>query len=266
MRTVKILETKEENYTTKTITFNDKLCGKAEPGQFVMVWIPGVDEIPISLSGIKPDGVTSITVNSVGDASNALNKKIKGEIIGIRGPYGKGFVTTKGNLMLIGGGTGIGPLMPLAERLVKIANKLTIVSGVKSKENLLFIERINKICSEINSEIICTTEDGSYNLSGFVTDHVELKLKQEKFDMIYTCGPEPMMFKLFLLAEQFKIPLQASLERIMRCSIGLCGSCQIGKLRVCKEGPVLSSKQLRSIKDDFGKFRLDATGKKIQQP
>lgn len=266
MRTVKILETKEENYTTQTITFNDKLCGKAEPGQFVMVWIPGVDEIPISLSGIKPDGVTSITVNSVGDASNALNKKIKGEIIGIRGPYGKGFVTTKGNLMLIGGGTGIGPLMPLAERLVKIANKLTIVSGVKSKENLLFIERINKICSEINSEIICTTEDGSYNLSGFVTDHVELKLKQEKFDMIYTCGPEPMMFKLFLLAEQFKIPLQASLERIMRCSIGLCGSCQIGKLRVCKEGPVLSSKQLRSIKDDFGKFRLDATGKKIQQP
>ena len=266
MRTVKILKTKEENYTTKTITFNDKLCGKAEPGQFVMVWIPGVDEIPISLSGINPDGLTSITVNSVGAASNALNKKIKGEIIGIRGPFGKGFVTSKGNLMLIGGGTGIGPLMPLAEKLVKIANKLTVISGAKSKENLLFVERIYKICSKIDSEIICTTEDGSCNLSGFVTDHVELKLKQEKFDMIYTCGPEAMMFKLFLLAEQFKIPLQASLERIMRCSIGLCGSCQIGKLRVCKEGPVLTSEQLRSIKEDFGKFRLDATGKKIKQP
>jgi dihydroorotate dehydrogenase electron transfer subunit len=266
MRTVKIFETKEENFTTKTISFNDKLCEKAEPGQFVMVWIPGVDEIPISLSGINLDGLTSITVNGVGDASIALNKKNKGEIIGIRGPFGNGFVTSKGNLMIIGGGTGIGPLMPLAEKLAKIANKLTVISGAKSKENLLFIERINKICSEIDSEIICTTEDGSYKLSGFVTDYAEMKLKQENFDMIYTCGPEPMMYKLFLLAEQFKIPIQASLERIMRCSIGLCGSCQIGKLRVCKEGPVLTSKQLRSIKEDFGKFRLDATGKKIQQP
>jgi len=266
MRTVKIFETKEENFTTKTISFNDKLCEKAEPGQFVMVWIPGVDEIPISLSGINFDGLTSITVNGVGDASIALNKKNKGEIIGIRGPFGNGFVTSKGNLMIIGGGTGIGPLMPLAEKLAKIANKLTVISGAKSKENLLFIERINKICSEIDSEIICTTEDGSYKLSGFVTDYAEMKLKQENFDMIYTCGPEQMMYKLFLLAEQFKIPIQASLERIMRCSIGLCGSCQIGKLRVCKEGPVLTSKQLRSIKEDFGKFRLDATGKKIQQP
>jgi dihydroorotate dehydrogenase electron transfer subunit len=84
--------------------------------------------------------------------------------------------------------------------------------------------------------------------------------------MIYTCGPEPMMHKMFLLAEQHKVPLQASLERIMRCSIGLCGSCQIGKLRVCKDGPVLNSEQLRSIKEEFGKFRLDFTGKKIKQP
>lgn len=266
MRTVKIFETKKENYTTKTISFNDKLCEKAEPGQFVMVWIPRLDEIPISLSGINFDGLTSITVNGVGDASIALNKKNKGEIIGIRGPFGNGFVTSRGNLMVIGGGTGIGPLMPLTEKLTKIANKITVISGAKSKENLLFIERINKICSEIDSEIICTTEDGSYKLSGLVTDYAEMKLKQENFDMIYTCGPEPMMYKLFLLAEQFKIPMQASLERIMRCSIGLCGSCQIGKLRVCKEGPVLTSKQLRSIKEDFGKFRLDPTGKKIQQP
>lgn len=266
MRTVKILETKEENCTTQTISFVDQLCAKADPGQFVMVWIPGVDEIPISLSGISDDGLTSITVNGVGDASRTLNQKLKGDVIGIRGPFGKGFVVSKGNVMVVGGGTGIGPLMPLTEKLAKIADKVTVMSGVKSKENLLFLDRVNQICSQVESETVCTTEDGTYMLSGFVTDQAELKLKQEKFDMIYTCGPELMMYKMFLLAEKYNVPLQASLERIMRCSIGLCGSCQIGKLRVCKDGPVLTSEQLRSVKEEFGKFRLDATGNRIKQP
>lgn len=266
MRIVELLEIKTENCAVKTLTFNDKLCGKAEPGQFVMVWIPGIDEIPISLSGINDNGTTSITVHAVGVASEALNNKRKGEIVGIRGPFGKGFVVSKGNVMVVGGGTGIGPLMPLAEKLVKTADKVTVMSGVKSQENLLFIDRIEKICSETNSEAVCTTEDGSYKFAGFITDQAEKKLMNEQFDMIYTCGPELMIHKLFLLSERFNVPIQASLERIMRCSIGLCGSCQIGKLRVCKDGPVLTSDQLRSVKEEFGKFRLDATGKKIRQP
>jgi dihydroorotate dehydrogenase electron transfer subunit len=265
MRTVELLEVKIENCAVKTLAFNDKLCRKAEPGQFVMVWIPGVDEIPISLSGINSTGRTLITVHGVGDASNALNKKQKGEIIGVRGPFGKGFVLSKGNVMIVGGGTGIGPLMPLTEKLVKIANKVTVMSGVKSQENLLFLDRIDKICSCSNSETVYTTEDGSYELAGLITDQAKHKLMEEKFDMIYTCGPELMMYKLFILAELHNIPLQASLERIMRCSIGLCGSCQIGKLRVCKDGPVLNSEQLRSVKEEFGKLRLDETGKKIKQ-
>ena len=266
MRTVEVLEAKEENCSVKTLTFSDELCRNADPGQFVMVWIPGVDEIPISLSGINNDGNTSITVHDVGDASRALNKKQKGEKVGIRGPFGKGFVPSKGNVMVVGGGTGIGPLIPLSEKLVKIADKLTVMSGVKNQDNLLFVDRVDQICSEGNSETVYTTEDGSYEFSGFITDQAEQKLMNEKFDMVYTCGPELMMYKMFLLTEHYKVPLQASLERIMRCSIGLCGSCQIGKLRVCKDGPVLTSEQLRSVKEEFGKFRLDATGKKIKQP
>ncbi|MEJ2127135.1 MAG: hypothetical protein P8X84_06515, partial [Candidatus Bathyarchaeota archaeon] len=129
MRTVKLLDVKEENCTTKTLTFQDQICKIANPGQFLMVWIPGVDEIPISLSGISSDGVTSITVNAVGDASSALNQKKKGDIIGIRGPFGKGFVPIKGNLMVIGGGTGLGPMMPLTEKLVETASKITVMSG-----------------------------------------------------------------------------------------------------------------------------------------
>jgi dihydroorotate dehydrogenase electron transfer subunit len=264
MRIVEIVEAKKENFTVKTFTFIDKLCGKAEAGQFVMVWIPGVDEIPMSLSAITSEGLSSITVNEVGEASRALNQKEKGDTIGIRGPFGNGFVPAEGNVMIVGGGTGLAPLMPLTEKLAKTADKITLMSGVKCQDNLLFLDRINKILSEVNSETVFTTEDGSYGIECLVTDQAEQKMKKEKFDMIYTCGPEQMMYNMFLLAEQYKVPLQASLERIMRCAIGLCGSCQIGKLRVCKDGPVLNSEQLRSVKEEFGKFQLDFTGKRIK--
>ena len=264
MRTVEVLESKKENCTVKTYTFIDKLCGTANPGQFVMVWIPGVDEIPISLSGINSDGLTSISVNVVGDASKALNQKEKGDIIGIRGPFGKGFTPVGGNVMVVGGGTGLGPMMPLTEKLVKIANKVTVMSGVKCRDNLLFLDSIEKLVLGVHSDTVVTTEDGSYGIECLVTEQVEQKLMKEHFDMIYTCGPEQMMYRTFLLADQYNVPIQASLERIMRCGIGLCGSCTIGKIRVCKDGPVLNSKQLRSINEEFGKFRLDFTGKKIK--
>jgi len=264
MRVVHLIEVKTENPTVKTFTFLDEMCISANPGQFVMVWIPGVDEIPISLSGINKSGLSSITVNGVGDASRALNQKKKGELIGIRGPFGNGFVLTGKNVMVVGGGTGIGPLMPLIEGLVKVESKITVMSGAKSRENLLFLDRLDKTLSDVDSELSFTTDDGSYGIECLVTNHVEQKLKKEKFDMIYTCGPEQMMYNLFLLTEKYRVPMQASMERIMRCSIGLCGSCAIGKLRVCKDGPVLTSEQLRSVKDEFGKLYLDFTGKKIK--
>ena len=264
MRVTKIVDIKQENCDVKTFTFVDKLCGKAGPGQFVMVWIPGVDEIPMSLSGITSEGRTSITVHDVGDASNALHQKKAGDQIGIRGPFGNGFVPVKGNAMIVGGGTGLAPLLPLTERLVKVADKVTVLSGAKCIDNLLFIDRVTKVLSGVDSETVITTDDGSYGIECVVTDQVEQKLEKEKFDMIYTCGPEQMMHGMFLLAEQYKVPLQASLERMMRCAIGLCGSCQIGKLRVCKDGPVLNSEQLRSVKKELGKFRLDLTGKRVK--
>jgi dihydroorotate dehydrogenase electron transfer subunit len=264
MRITEIVESKQENPDVKTVTFVDKLCGKAEPGQFVMVWIPGVDEIPMSLSAINSDGVTSISAHGVGDASRALNNKEKGDQIGVRGPFGNGFIPVGGNVMVVGGGTGLAPLMPLTEKLVKVADKITLMCGAKCQDSLLFLNRANNILLEQDSETVVTTDDGSYGIECLVTEQVKQKLEKEKFDMIYTCGPEPMMYNMFLLAEQHNIPLQASLERLMRCAIGLCGSCQIGKLRVCKDGPVLTSEQLRTVKDEFGKFRLDWTGKRIK--
>jgi dihydroorotate dehydrogenase electron transfer subunit len=263
LRAVKVQEVNKESLTVKTFTFQDKLCGKAEPGQFVMVWIPGVDEIPISLSAITPSGLTSITVAQVGEATNALHQRKRGDVLGIRGPYGNGFTLTSGNIMIAGGGTGLVPLMPLTEKLVKLSTKLTFLHGAKTKDELLFLDRINQKLSKVDAEIVAVTEDGSYGLKGIVTEQAEQRLAKEKFDMIYACGPEQMMHSMFLLAERYHMPFQASLERIMRCAIGLCGSCVIGKFRVCKDGPILTSEQLRTVKEEFGKFKRNFQGRKI---
>jgi dihydroorotate dehydrogenase electron transfer subunit len=264
MRIVDILDAKKENDFVKTYTFKDRLCGEAEAGQFVMVWIPGVDEVPMSLSTITADGLSSITVAEVGEATKALNQKKPGDIIGIRGPFGKGFTPTGGNVMVVAGGTGVGPLLPLAERLAETATKVTLLVGAKTKTALLFFDQLEKALSGVDMESVFTTEDGSYGVKGMVTDEAEKKLKEESFDMVYSCGPEPMVYKMFRLAEHHQVPLQASLERIMRCAIGLCGSCGIGKLMVCKDGPVLTSEQLRSVIGEFGKFMLDLAGRKTR--
>jgi dihydroorotate dehydrogenase electron transfer subunit len=264
VRIAEIIEVKKESANVKTFTFRDNLCGSAEAGQFIMVWIPGVDEIPMSLSTITSKGLSSITVAEVGEATKALNRRKSGDPIGIRGPFGKGFVPTGRSIMIVAGGTGAGPLVPLAEKVAETATKVTLLVGAKTRSELLFLDRFERAFSDIDSETVFTTEDGSYGVKGLITEQAEQKLRAERFDIVYTCGPEKMMLKMFILAEQHKVPLQASLERMMRCAIGLCGNCGIGKVMVCKNGPVLTSEQLRNVKDEFGQFKLDATGRKIK--
>ncbi len=263
LRVTKIHEIRGESPTVKTFTFHDKLCSKAEPGQFVMVWVPGVDEVPMSLSGISPDGRSSITVAKVGEATQALHQKKIGDVVGIRGPYGNSFTPTSGNTIVVGGGTGMTPLVPLAEELTELHANVAFVMGAKMRDELFFLDRIKALLSKVDGKIVAVTEDGSYGMRGVATDAVEQLLKKERFDMIYTCGPEEMMYKMFTLAERYKIPVQVSLERLMRCAIGICGSCVIGKFRVCKDGPVFSSEQLRQVKEEFGYFKRGNTGEKV---
>ncbi len=262
LRIVDVLEVVRENPNVKTFIFRDRLCGRAVPGQFVMVWVPGVDEVPMSLSGIGSDGVCSISVGLVGEATEAIHKLRKGDCLGIRGPFGKGFSFKKGKVMIVGGGTGLAPLAALTDKLVKTNADVTFLFGAKTKDELLFYDRIGKVPSR-EVRAVAATEDGSYGFQGLITDVAEEMLEKEKFDMIYACGPEQMMYKMFLLAEKHHIPIEVSLERLMRCAIGLCGSCVIGKYRVCKDGPVFSGEQLREVKDEFGRFKRDFDGSKI---
>jgi len=258
LRTVEIQKIVEESPSVKTFSFHDSLCEKATPAQFVMIWVPGIDEVPMSLSAIEDDHC-SISVGKIGEATKALHNMKEDDLIGIRGPFGKGFSYVKGEVLIVGGGTGLSPLVALAEKLSKLGADITFLLGAKTRSELLFLDKINRI----SANVLATTDDGSFGLKGFVTESAEKMLAERRFDMLYVCGPEPMMVKMFSLAEKYNVPLQMSLERLMRCAIGLCGSCVIGIYRVCKDGPVFTGRQLEGVKGEFGSFKRDFNGRKI---
>jgi dihydroorotate dehydrogenase electron transfer subunit len=251
---------KTENQTTKTFTLKDKFCSKAKPGQFMMLWIPRLDEIPLSIINAGGNQV-SVTVKAVGEATRAMHEMKKGEIVGVRGPFGSSFTENDGRILMVGGGTGIAPLLFLARKLAAKAKRLAFVIGAKTKSELLFLTQLSALCTEQTT--IATTEDGSYGLKCLATEPLEDLLNKKKFDMVYACGPELMIRHVFDLAEQRGIAIEASLERLMRCGIGLCGSCVIGKYRVCKDGPVFNAAQLREVKNEFGISKLGFDGSRI---
>jgi len=267
MRTVKLTSVTAETSAVKSFVFNDELCSKAEPGQFVMVWIPGVDEVPMSLSMLNSrKGQAAVTVERVGEATEALHRMKTGDTVGVRGPFGNSYtVENARKVMIVGGGTGLASLAPLAEKLAKARTEIAFLLGAKTRSNLLFHARISDVLSRAGGQLVVTTEDGSFGLKGLVTASAERLLEQgEKVNMVYTCGPERMMQEMFLLAERFHVSFEASLERFMRCAIGLCGTCVIGRYRVCQDGPVFSGQQLREVKDEFGRWRRGFDGRKTK--
>ncbi len=260
LRTTPIINIKTESPTVKTYTIKDTLCAKANPGQFLMLWIPGVDEIPLSILNAG-NGKVQFAVKAVGDATRHLHNMHIGELVGIRGPFGNSFTESRGRVLLVGGGTGTAPLLFLAKRLAAKTDYIRIVIGAKSKNELLFLNDLICVCKE--QSLIATTDDGSYGLKCFATEPLENLVDKEKFNMVYTCGPELMMRKVFDLAEKRKIALEASLERLMRCGIGLCGSCMIGKYRVCRDGPVFTITQLSEVKNELGISKLGFDGSRL---
>jgi len=250
-----ILTSKIEAPTIKTITFRS--LGKVTPGQYFMIWIPGVDEIPMSVSQITPT-VIGITFRKVGDATNALFQLQNGAQIGIRGPLGNGFTLTGKHLLFVGGGTGIGMLAPLVEQARKKKLTTTVILGVQTKEQLFFQHRFQRT----GATVLVSTDDGSMGYKGFASELAKDVLAKERIDAVYTCGPEQMMTALLSLCKN--IPFQASLERYMKCAIGICGQCCVGRgLRVCVDGPIFDGNTLKKI-EDFGLYHRDAAGRKIR--
>jgi dihydroorotate dehydrogenase electron transfer subunit len=237
----RLAQIKIANSATKMMVFDHPLVS-SQPGQFVMVWLPGIGEKPYSIFVNEP---LSLVVTDVGPFSNSLSNLPIGARIWVRGPLGNGFKLTGKRHLLVGGGYGAAPLFFLALEACKKKEQVTVCLGARSAKNLLLVEEFESM----GCETYITTDDGSKGEKGMVTQKVIPLLKQFKADSLYACGPIPLLSALSGVCALERIPSQLSWEANMRCGIGLCGSCElddevrrsagipIGWL-TCNDGPV----------------------------
>ena len=211
---------------------------KPQPGQFFMVWVPGVDEFPLSVSNVAPH--VEFTVRVIGEGTRELVRTAENGEIWLRGPYGHGFSLPTKEDVVIGGGVGLAPLKPL----MKYAGMT--IAGARTHDEIPFLDYMKSIGAHIS------TDDGSYGYSGTTVDLFLEKIGGKKPGKVYACGPEPMLKALFSHTERLGIPVEFSLERYMKCGVGLCGSCAVGGgYLVCWDGPVFTTEMLR----ESGVFR-----------
>jgi dihydroorotate dehydrogenase electron transfer subunit len=256
LRIFEVTKILDETPTIKTFFFKQNLV--AIPGQFIMVWVPGVDEIPMSVSysGDTP----GITVANVGKTTKYLHGIPLGTNLGLRGPYGKGFdISGSNNILAVAGGCGSAPIGPALDLAKDLDKKITFLIGARTKSELLFKDR----ALNLGIPVEVTTDDGSEGFSGFVTQRLIQLLDVSKFDLIITCGPEVMLKSVVELAKKNRIPVQASLERYMKCGIGVCDACAINGYQVCRDGPVFTDNVLDKL-TEFGKIHRDVCGRSIK--
>jgi dihydroorotate dehydrogenase electron transfer subunit len=260
IRTVSILEIGQETKDTKTFYFKDPDTKPSQIvlGQFYMVWVPRVGEAPFGISSMNDDGTVSVTVQKKGKVTSALHKLMPGDRFGVKGPFGNGFSipTNIKRLVVVAGGIGAAPFGPLRRDLVK--GKITVVLGAKRSEELLFEERFNRAGLDVR----LSTDDGSCGYKGFATHCFKDMFDELKPDLVLTCGPEVMMKGVMDLCSEKKVPMQASLERLMKCGMGICDVCSIDGFQVCRDGPVFTGQALRGL-SEFGASKRDASGRLV---
>lgn len=245
---VKICDILEESPGVKTFFFKWNL--DFVPGQFIMVWIPLIDEKPFTISYIQKD-IVGISVLRCGAFTTALHKKKVGDIIGIRGPYGKGFhLQRNSKSCVVGGGIGMASLATVVDRL----NDVTVIHGARTVSEIIYQRRFQGM-------MLCT-EDGSAGFKGTTVDFFKELLKTQTFDRVYTCGPEKMMYMVVELCKNHGINCEVSLDRYMKCGFGICGQCDCSGQRVCIDGPVFNTAKLSTM-EDFGKITILKTGERI---
>jgi dihydroorotate dehydrogenase electron transfer subunit len=253
-----------ETPTIKTFIFDwdmDK-NGTPNPGEFAMVWNFN-NEKPMSISIIdKYNGQIGITVKKNGEFTENLHNLSIGDKLGIRGFYGNGFNTNMENkkVLAIGGGVGMAPINALSSSLLNKGLNVDVLSAATTKEELLFVESLKNKGANVST----CTDDGSCGYKGYASDKTMDLIESSYYDMVFVCGPEIMMKGLFDLLEDKSISAEYSMERYMKCALGLCGQCCIDNKgwRVCVEGPVFNNNQLKEV-IELGKYHRDASGTKI---
>lgn len=231
-----------------------------EPGQFCMLYSHGVGEIAISISGVRSgaSGELAHTIRDVGAVSHALWAAPVGTEVGVRGPFGTGWQVQDAagsDLVIVAGGVGLAPLRPvvLAARADRERyGRVVLVVGAREPGDFLFFNELDAWSADPTLEVLQTVDRpvaGWQGRVGFVTEPLAA-LELSPATTAFVCGPEPMMrFCANVLTDKGVAPerIRLSLERNMKCGVGLCGHCQLGPLLLCRDGPVADLRQVREL-------------------
>lgn len=245
---------------TLDIEPSDKSLLGVQPGQFNMLAVLGVGEVPISLSAVDAErGLLVHTIRAVGPVSAALAALEPGAVLGLRGPFGVGWpmAALEGrDVVVLAGGLGLVPLRPALQALVahrERFGRLALLVGARTPGDLLWSDELAAWARDAGMLVEVTVDRAGVDWHGHV-GVVTTLLPGLHFDLAnaaaLVCGPEPMMRAGALAlasAGMAEADIHLSLERNMHCATGLCGHCQCGPFLVCRDGPVLPFSQLRAL-------------------
>ncbi len=231
-----------------------------QAGQFTMVYAFGVGEVPLSISGDPTrDGPLLHTIRDVGGVTHTLTRLRRGDVLGIRGPYGKGWDVADGaggDVVLVAGGIGLAPLRPALLQILSRRSdykRVVLLYGTRTPEDALYIDELERWRGPFDLEVDVTVDYGPPQWRGKVGLVTGL-IPRAGFDPATTlalvCGPEAMMrYVASALVDRGVEPsrIRLSMERAMDCGVGLCGHCQLRELFVCVDGPVFGYDRLQRL-------------------
>jgi len=261
-RLFRVQEIKQELSDTFTLALEPVDGGEVQfkPGQINMLYAFGIGEIPISISSDPAQPKTLFhTIRAVGKVSNALVAAKPGTIVGVRGPYGTPWPIESAygaDVLFMAGGVGIAPLRPAIHQVLNEREKfgnVVILYGARTPEDLLFSEELREWRSRFDLSVRVTVDRATSGWNGRVGVVTQL-VKGGGYDRLHTvafvCGPEIMMrYGVDTLRENgiTNDRIFISMERNMKCAVGLCGHCQFGSNFVCRDGPVFRFDKVRDI-------------------
>jgi len=253
-----------DTFTLKLSPPADANGSSFRPGQFSMLWVFGVGELPISISGDPSDHAQLVyTVRSVGEATNSLVTQSVGSSIGVRGPFGAGWPVEAAcgrDVILVAGGIGLAPLRPVIYDVLhrrQDFGRLVILYGARSPRDLLYRKEMAAWARHRNTQVLITVDYGGMSWRGHVGVVTTLfkyaRLKPAN-SVAMVCGPEIMM--RYVARELTSHGLSEtdvylSMERNMKCAVGFCGHCQYGPHFICKDGPVFTYGQMRPLLEKY---------------
>jgi NAD(P)H-flavin reductase len=268
-RPARVLQVDKETHDTFTLSLegsNGNGHPSFAPGQFSMLYVFGVGELPISISGDPEEpGRLVYTVRSVGKATNALVTQTAGETVGVRGPFGTSWPMTKArgkDIVVIAGGIGLAPLRPAIYHILRHRGdykRLIVLYGARTPRDMLYRKQLAAWTYLPDTQILTTVDYGGLSWRGNVgvvtTLFRHVRLQPNK-TVALLCGPEIMMRYVVRELESRGVgPSETylSMERNMKCAVGFCGHCQLGPYFACKDGPVFPLSQMQ---DWIGKYEL----------